>query len=146
MALFVHHLWGCVSQLVLAAPGRCLSYLVRDGAHYYRDGGAISVVKDTETHELLVRCDCGVEVLGLSAYINIDDVDSHIYLGIGTLYETSPALVGWAEIKDRLKAAWTILRGKRHYFNEVALQDAEIRKVAEYLSAIVSEMDHKQGE
>lgn len=41
-----------------------------------------------------------------------------------------------ARWRERIKAAWTILRGKQHYFSEVILTPEQLQEIKDYINKL----------
>lgn len=74
----------------------------------------------------LFICDCGDPWHSL--YVAWDDVDKP-YLCVAVVVEPS----GW---RQRLKAAWACLRGRRHFMHEVYVSQHEMKDFVEYVNRI----------
>jgi hypothetical protein len=99
--------------------------------------------------ELLVRCNCHVHIANISFFIDHDEDEQFGYISFGTLYDDGETNVfALDNLKDRFRACWTILRGKRNYFTEVILDDDEAKKVRDFFidSVIEREAFVEKGE
>lgn len=74
--------------------------------------------------ELHLLCDCHVDCVTFIVYE--DPEDSYVVFS-NWWQQNQP----W---KQRIKAAWAILRGKEYYFSEVFLRPEQVEQIKEYLN------------
>lgn len=73
---------------------------------------------------LLLRCDCSYETMAIDLYLDVEDS----YLSISPYWNQGRY---W---RERLRAAWAILRGREYYFGGVILKPTDVTSLADFLA------------
>lgn len=74
---------------------------------------------------IYLRCDCSAETMDFDLFVEDEDDG---YVTFSSYWNQHRK---WSE---RLKAAWTILRGNEHRFAEIILKGKEVEQLREYLA------------
>ena len=82
----------------------------------------------------LALCDCGAETVKVSLFVEPDKVEGYV-----TFSSWWDQRRRWSE---RLRACWTILRGKSHYFSEVILDREDTERLQWYLAGQLQQSVH----
>lgn len=83
---------------------------------------------------LILRCSCGVETLDIHLFVEEGDFEGHL-----TFAHWWDQNRTW---RERIKAAWTILRGKSHYFDAIELDREDLQRVHDYLAMYLAQNVH----
>jgi hypothetical protein len=95
-------------------------------------GATAVAVAGVEDDELLVRCNCHTHVGWLHVDRDSFDEGPSAWFTIASVYPDS-RITG--ELRERLKAVWLILRGRRHWFEEIVLVPDDAERVGRFLLA-----------
>jgi len=90
---------------------------------------------------VFVPCVCGREILNLSVFLDKDDDYPTVF--ISTYIDTFGAYqqTGWSIFKEKAKAIWYILIGKRFYLEELVLDGNALKEFCEDMKVFIEEVE-----
>lgn len=79
-------------------------------------------MRDEKTQEKYIPCQCHEVTHFLHmGYWRLDPV-RELSISVGSIYGITPPM------RERITAAWKMLRGRRHFFNEVIVSERDLRE------------------
>ena len=96
----------------------------------------MSTLKNKNSTELFIDCDCGCDQ-GIRFKIDKDDCDYYCLMTYtsGNFYREQSETM-WSVFRKKLKKIWAILRNKDFYYSDIFMTKDDFEEFKEYINSI----------